>query len=177
MRARVWRPLLVPQLPDAPQDREHAVAVPGQDAQVAAQARDLEIEERLRHARVAAGARGPQAPPQDAVLRGRGPLARSASKRATLTSRSRLDPARAGQARAAASQLRRARCPSGLRHEEGQGHAQAPAGDPHLMQVFLAAGQRLGKASEDGLDPLLEQGATRSAVDGVTGKSPESHGG
>ena len=44
-----------------------------------------------------------------------------------------------------------------LAHEQGQRHAQPPSGHPHLMQVLLAAGQRLGEAAEDGLDPLLQQ--------------------
>jgi hypothetical protein len=106
---------------------------------------------------VAAGARGPKPSPQDAVFRGRGNLGQFGLEEGDADVEVAAEAARARQA----AQQPQAAAPAmslRLAHEQRQGHAQAPSRHPHLMQVFLAAGQRLGKASEDGLDPLLQQG-------------------
>ena len=50
-----------------------------------------------------------------------------------------------------------------LARQKGQGHAQAPSGDAHLVDGFLVAGQGPGQLLEDAADPLAEE--RRGAID------------
>jgi hypothetical protein len=74
--------------------------------------------------------------------------------------------ARARRARELAQDaLRPAHAPAfGLPRDHGQGHAQAPPGDPHLVDGLLLAGESPRQVLEKLADPLLEQRCGR--IDG-----------
>jgi hypothetical protein len=102
-------------------------------------------------------ARGPQ-PREERALLGRRPAARREPVREEGEEHVEV-AARPDLARQLAHHAAGAPAPPtvGLAREEGQGHGQAPAGHPDLVDRLGVAGQSPGQLGEDTADPVAEE--------------------
>ena len=143
---------------DAAEDREKAIRLPGQElSQIAAEARDLEVEEGLRHLGPAARAGRAEAAPQGQRLPRRNVLlaqVRIQEIEAHVEVAAR--PRRLGQIAENAQGALRALA-LGLLREQGDRHLKPPAGHAHVVNGHRVAGEALGEPLENRAHPLAEE--------------------
>ena len=142
----------------ATEDREEVVSLPGyHPPQVAPHARDLEVQEGLRHASSASRPRGPEPPPQIGLLHREG-------RKLAQVDHEELE-AHVEVAACSGGAGQGPEDPQGAPHplalwlspEQGQGHPKPPPRHPHLVDGLLVAGEPLRKVLEDRAHTIAEQ--------------------